>query len=112
MKFSKLTLCFGILAVAVASAASSYNVSLASSTMVGQTQLKPGQYKVEVEGDKAVFKSGKNTVAEAPATAQQNPQKYSDTTLLTSGGKLEEIHVGGTNVRIVLKDSASGSPAQ
>src|ERR1700686_2531985 len=111
MKFSKLTLSFGILAVAVASAASPYNVDLSSSTWVGQTQLKPGQYKVDVEGDKAVFKSGKSTVAEAPATAQQNSQKYSSTTLLTTSAKLQEIHVVGTYVRIVLKDSANGSPA-
>lgn len=111
MNLVKLTLSFGIFAVAVASAASPYNVALATPTWVGQTQLKAGEYKVELEGDKAVFKSGKKMVAEAPASTEQNPQKYPNTSLVSSGAKLREIHVGGTTVKIVLKDSAGGSPA-
>jgi len=111
MKLSKLTLSFGIFALAVASAASNYSVTLNTPTWVGQTQLKPGDYKVAVEGDKAVFKSGKSTVAEAPAAVEQNAKKYTATTLDTTGAKLQEIHVGGTTVKIVLKDSGNSSPA-
>src|ERR1700685_2663676 len=111
MKFSKLILAFGIFALAVASAATNYTVTLLTPTWVGQTLLKPGDYKVSVEGDKAVFKDGKSTVVESPAVVQQNAKKYSLTSLDTAGVKLQEIHVGGTTVRIVLKDSGNSTPA-
>lgn len=102
MKINRLIFCLGTLALAVASAASSYSVTVISRTMVGTSELKPGTYKLQVEGDKAVFTMGKSVV-EAPVTVENNDKKYSDTALSIQDSKLKEIHVGGTNMKVMIK---------
>jgi hypothetical protein len=87
---------------AVASAAS-YNVSLPALTRVGETELKPGQYKVSVEGEKATFSSGKKVVAEVPVTVENATKKYANTEVSSSNSSLQTISVGGTTMKIVLK---------
>jgi hypothetical protein len=44
----------------VASAASSYKFKLDAPLSIGRTELKAGEYQVEMQGDKAVFKSAKD----------------------------------------------------
>ena len=106
MTYSKFTLAFGTLALAMASGASAYHFTIGDSTWVGGKELKPGDYTVQVEADKAMIKSGKNVI-EVPAKVENAAKKYSATSLISSnaGGKatLEEIDVGGTTTKIVLK---------
>jgi len=105
MKSMKLTFGLTALALGVASAASSHNVDLKQPVTVGSTQLQAGQYKVEVEGDKATFKMGKNVV-EVPATLGKSEQKYGITGIVTDGGKLVEIDLGGTTDKILFSSKA------
>ena len=42
----------------------------------GSTQLKPGSYKFEMQGDKVVLKEGRTVVAEVPATTENGKVKY------------------------------------
>jgi len=100
MKFVKV-IGLALVSLAVASAAA-YKVELTSPTKVGSTELKPGNYKVEMAGDKAVFKAGKDMVVEVPATVETAKVKYSNTALDTSNDTLRAILVGGTNMKIVL----------
>ena len=90
MKFMKLTFCLTALALGMASAAESHNVDLKKSVTIGSTQLEPGRYKVEMQGDKAVFRTGKNVV-EVPATFGKRGRLYSESK--TFGGM---SHCGGT----------------
>jgi hypothetical protein len=109
MKSVKTLLCLGTLALGVVSAESRYNLTLSSSTWVGQTELKPGDYKVEMQGDKAVFKTGKSVV-EVPAAIVNGSQKYQVTAVETgAGSKMTEIHLGGTTTKIVLKSAESAA---
>jgi hypothetical protein len=62
MKLTKLMLSFGTLALAVASAASTYHFSIFQPSIFAGKELKPGDYKLEVNGDKAIVKMGKQTV--------------------------------------------------
>ncbi|SRR5579871_6438770 len=111
MKFTKLTLTLATFALAVASAASShYNLRLDSAQWVGDKQLKPGNYKIEVSNDKAVFKTGK-TVVEVPATVQQANQKYVRTSYASVNSKITEIDLGGTTTKIVLGSGSAGPGA-
>jgi hypothetical protein len=107
MNWSKLTLCFGTLALAVASAASTYRVTLFQPSVVGGSELKPGDYKIEVAGDKAVIKTGKNTV-EAPVKVETGDEKFGNTAVryATSDGKarIQEIRLGGTNTKLVFNN--------
>jgi hypothetical protein len=114
MKFAKLMLAFGTLALAVASAASTYHVTISDPQWVGGTQLKPGDYKVQVEGDKATFKAGKTMVA-VPVKVETNDKKFSDTSLRTQdvNGKstIQEIRIGGSNTKLVVATTETGAAA-
>ena len=96
-------------------AASSYTVKLTDSTWVGATEIKAGEYKVQIEGDKAQFKMGK-TVIEVPAKMETNDTKYSTTQFGTRviGGKnrLEEIDFGRTTSRIVFNTGSTTSAGE
>jgi hypothetical protein len=113
MKIKKLALAFSVFALGAAIAASGHNVTLTSPMWVGGTELKAGEYQVQVENGKAVFKNKKNTV-EVPAKTETANSKFQTTALSssTSGGKekLEAIELGGTTTRIVV-GAAAGSVA-
>ena len=110
----KLMFAFAAVALTTASAATKYNVTLFQPTMVNGTELKPGDYKVEVEGDKAVFKQGK-TLFETPVHVQDSGEKNrTNTARYVQGTKLQEIRLGGTRTKLVFEgagstDSAAGS---
>ena len=67
----KILLAFSTLALAIASAATSYSVKLFDPATVNGTQLKPGEYRLEVKDNKAVMKLGKQVV-EAPVTIENH----------------------------------------
>jgi hypothetical protein len=96
-----LTLAFGFICVALSAFGASLTVTSAISA--GGTQLKPGEYKFEMRGDKVVIKSGKTMIAEVPAAAETATAKFRDTTYESKDGKITAIRVGGSTTRIVLK---------
>ena len=107
MKLTKLMLSFGTLALAIASAASSYHFSLFQPSVVAGTELKPGDYKVQLNGDKAIIKAGKQTV-EAAVKVETSTEKFSETSVRfdTANGKMkvQEIRLGGTNTKLVFNN--------
>jgi hypothetical protein len=110
MKMNKLMLGACVFSLGIATAASSYHVKIADPTWVGQTQLKPGEYEVRVDGDKVTFKQGKN-VFEVAAKVETNASKYSDTQMdiktVNGQSKLQELDLGGTKSKIMLSDSSA-----
>lgn len=104
----KFVFSLATLALGVAGAASSYSVKFREPVSIGATELKAGDYKVEMQGDKAVFKSGK-TVVEVPATLEKSDKKYNFTSITSEGSKLTEIDLGGTNTKIVFGPASDGS---
>ena len=115
MKLSKLVVCLGASVLAVASAApgnSTYNVTLYEKSVIGNTELKPGEYKVEVNGNKATIKVGKETV-EVPVKVEETPSKNSTTSVryatATGKNKVDEIRLGGTKTKLVFGGSGSAS---
>ncbi len=107
MKLSKLMLSFGTLALAVASAASSYHFSIFEPSTVAGQELKPGEYKLEVNGDKAIIKAGKQTV-ETAVKVENGNEKFSETSVryATANGKMAvtEIRLGGTHTKLVFNN--------
>ena len=108
MKSLKLTSGLIALALGVANAASSYSVDLKKAVTVGSTELQAGHYKVAIEGEKAVFKSGKNVI-EVPATIANGDQKFGTTGIVTLGPQLVEIDLGGSTQKIVFNTEARQS---
>ena len=101
--YRKLLVSFVTLALVAANAASDYTLNVTQPIQVGGTELKPGKYKIELQGDKAVFKAGKDIVAQASVTVETVKQNYFDTGLGIKDSKLQTVSIGGTKLRIVLK---------
>jgi len=100
---------FATAALAVASAATSYNVTFYQPVTVNGAQLKAGEYKVELKSDNvAVIKQGK-TETEAPVKVETENQKFSRTAVRLNGTQLEEIRLGGTGKRLVFEKSPNAT---
>ena len=110
MKRMQLILTLVTLALASANAATHYNLKLATAQWAGDKQLNPGDYKLEIIGDKAVFTTGKSVI-EVPAAIQKSDRKFSGTSYHASDSKIVEIDLGGTNTKIVFEPVSSGAAA-
>jgi hypothetical protein len=115
MNPTKLMLAFGTLALAVVSAADTYRVSLHETTLLSGKQIKPGDYKIEVNGGRAVIKDGKKELAESPVRVETGSEKFSATRIRYDNGDgkyhLREIHLGGTNTKLVFAGESAGASA-
>lgn len=102
-------------ALAAASAAESHRVTLFSDATVNGQQLKAGEYRLEVDGNKAVLKRGKTSV-EANVRVENGDQKFNSTAVRFNNGdgnyKINEIRLGGTKTRVVFEQSAGARSAE
>jgi len=99
------------LSISAAYAASSYHVVLYKPTTVNGTQLKAGDVKIELDGDKVVIKQGKIT-AEANVTVQNGTQKFYDTSVSYSGDKIDqiqEIRLSGTATKLLFDSNTKAA---
>ena len=94
----------------LAQAATTYHITLLKPSVVAGKELKPGDYKIEVDNDKAVISRGKTTV-EAKVKTEAADKKYNSTTIRyeMEGDKykVQEIGIGGTKTKLVISDSGS-----
>jgi hypothetical protein len=97
---------FAILALSVASA-KTYSVTLFQPSHVGGTELKAGEYKLDVTDTKVVISNGKQKV-EQTVKVENSESKFASTTVryAESGGKLaiQEIRLGGTTTKLVFSN--------
>lgn len=104
--FKKLLFTFAFLAIAVA-AAKTYTVTLYEPSVVAGKELKAGDYKLEVQGAKAVLSNGKDTV-EANVKVEDATSKFGSTTVRYTAGSgkysVQEIRLGGTKTRLVFSN--------
>jgi len=102
----RLLLAFVTLALAAASA-KTYRVTIFEPALLGSAELKPGDYKVEVTGDKMVITSGRKSV-EASVTVENGKEKFASTTVRYSNGdgkyRIQEIRLGGTSTKLVVNN--------
>lgn len=104
---NKILLSFATVALAAASAANSYRVTLFQPSVVAGKELKPGNYKLTVKDNKAVISSGKESV-EATVQTETADAKFSSTTVRYRNGdgkyRVQEIRLGGTTTRLVFEN--------
>lgn len=100
----KILLSLGTFALAAASAAT-HKVTLFQASMLNGAELKPGNYKLTVDGNKAVLSSGKQQY-EASVKTETADSKFSSTSVRYQNGdgkyRIQEIRLGGTNTKIVF----------
>jgi len=103
----KKVLLFACLLAGVAFASTKkYSITLYAPTMIGGTELKAGDYKFELQNQKIVILNNGKETTEASVKVETGDTKYASTsaTFANADGKnkLEQICVGGTNMKLVL----------
>lgn len=100
----RLLLVFLLAAFAVATA-KTYSVELLQPTVVAGTQLSAGEYRLNLDNNKVVISSGKQSV-ETTVKVEQSESKYSSTSVRLETGngapRLQEIRLGGTKLKLVF----------
>lgn len=100
----RITIALLTVALSMASA-KSYTVNLFQPAVLAGTELKTGEYKLELDGNKIQIKNGKLLV-EANVKVENAPERHRSTSLRLEGegGRLhvKEIRLGGTNMRLVV----------
>jgi hypothetical protein len=106
---------FTTLAFATFAAGSSSRFTLSQPTVIAGEEFKPGDYRVEWNGEKATIKGEKQSV-EATVKVETGTQRFSGTAIRyeTTSGKaqLNEIWIGGTKTKLIIMDRAGGSAGQ
>lgn len=100
----RFVLVFLLFALAIASA-KTYNVTLFQPSVVAGTELKAGEYRLNLDNDKVVITNGKTSV-ESTVKVEESEAKYTSTSVRYANGegksKVQEIRLGGTKTRLVF----------
>jgi hypothetical protein len=106
----KFVLAFGILALAVASA-ENFRVTISQPTSVKGTQLKAGEYRLNIENSKCTMVNGKQSV-EVGVKVETADKKFDTTAVRYTGTgekqSISEIRIGGTKTRLIFDNPAGG----
>ncbi len=108
-KTLKALVCLGAMSIATAwASAADYTLHINNAATVGGKELKAGDYRLEIVGDKATIRNKKDTV-EAPVKMEEGNQKYGGTTVrysMAADGKyrIDEIRLGGTKTKVVFNN--------
>lgn len=104
----KFVLGMGVFALAILSAANSYNVTFYDPVVINGTTLKAGDYTLEIKENTAIIRQGK-VMAQASVKIENNDKKFATNTVRVSGTQLEEIKLGGTHTRLVFEKTGTAT---
>jgi hypothetical protein len=111
IEMKKFVLCVAAFAGMALAAGKTYDLKLYEPAMVGNTELKAGEYRVEVTEGKATIKGGK-VQKEAAVKVETADSKYNSTTVRLSAGEkpqIKEIRLGGTKTKLIFSESAGAA---
>lgn len=101
----KLVAIFALMLSSAFAGVPDFTVTFYEPARIAGAELKPGAYRVKVDGDKLIIRNGKKTI-EASVRSEQADAKFKSTSVryATSDGKftVNEIRIGGTNTKLVL----------
>jgi len=84
-----------------------YSFTLFEPALLGTTMLDPGEYRVQVDDQKAVITNGRYH-GEAAVKIESSPNKYPSTSVRFSKADgrmhIQEIHVGGSTTKLVFNE--------
>ena len=71
-------------------------INITQNTKVGKSELKAGEYRLQIEGTKATVQKGKNIVAESEGRWEDRSTKSSyDSLLVGENGQVKEVRFAG-----------------
>jgi hypothetical protein len=88
--------------------AKSYDIILDHAAKAGATELKPGEYKLKVQGSQAVFTDSQNSKSfQVPVKVENSNRKFDNTSVETNnqGGvaSIQAIDLGGSRTRLMVR---------
>lgn len=94
----------GLASLGIASA-KSYDIVIASPSMAGKAELKPGEYKLKIEGSQAVFTDVQSSKSwTVPVKVENGNQRFDATTIESKSegdmGHIQAIDLGGSNTKL------------
>ena len=74
----------------------SKTINIAQAAKVGKSELKAGEYRLQIEGTKATVQKGKDVVAESEGRWEDRSTKSNyDSVLLSETGQVKEVRFAG-----------------
>ncbi len=71
-------------------------ISIAQTAKIGKAQLQAGEYRLQIEGNKATVQKGKQLVAESEGRWEDRSTKSPyDSVLLSETGQVKEVRFAG-----------------
>ncbi len=93
------------LAVPVFAKPVSKTVQIAQNAMVGKSELKAGEYRLLIDGNKVTIQKGKNTMAVAEGRWEERVTKSPyNSVLLGQEGQVKEVRFSGEKRVLVLSE--------
>src|SRR5271163_1737032 len=105
MMIKRFVLLVSVIGVAVASAASNFNLNFYQTTVVNGTTLKIGEAKLEIHDNKAIVKQGKTSV-EANIKIETATSKYLYTMVGykdSENHQIKDITLAGTTTKLIFE---------
>jgi hypothetical protein len=100
-----LFVCLLVAGALAAFAGNTYRVTLYQESIVGETALKAGEYRMTVENNQLVISNGARK-ATAAVSVESAGSTYPTTSIRYFNGdgkyRVKEIRIGGTNTKLVL----------
>jgi len=83
----------------------SKTINISQNAHVGKADLKAGEYRLQIEGNKAVVQKGKEVVAESEGRWEERSAKSAyDSVLLDHNGQVKEVRFAGQNRVFVFNE--------
>lgn len=86
--------------------AKTYDITIPAPAKVGNVELKPGQYKLKIEGAVAVFTDSHNKSFSVPAKVETSDKKFNYTRLETANrdgmDTIQAIDLEDSNTRVTI----------
>ena len=71
-------------------------INVSQNAKLGKSELKAGEYRLEIEGNKATVQKGKQVVAESEGRWEDRSAKSSyDSLLISANGQVKEVRFAG-----------------
>jgi hypothetical protein len=104
MKKSVFLIALLSLSSLVFAGAKKYSVSFSTATQAGSVKLAPGNYTLQLDGDKAIFTDSKNKSVTVPVKVTTSTTKFQATAVEASSkageDKIDAIDLAGTTTKV------------
>ena len=106
-RLAAIALLFGVVLVSAKIGAKTYTLTISEKTVAGNTELKPGEYRIRLEGAQAVVTDQNGKQLDITGTVETAEHKFDVTSAISTKAegtnRLVAVQLGGTSYKIVFQ---------